>query len=96
MSKSQSNNFLNVHCIVESKLGDIIKNYKSYASSTYVPVKNVHKTGIKAGLLAALGGYALGNKTTTNNAYIIPLDSEESHSLYEKLSDMIKDYDHEK
>jgi len=96
MSKSQSNNFLNVHCIVESKLGDIIKNYKSYASSTYVPVKKVHKTGVKAGLLAALGGYALGNKTTTNNAYIIPLDSEESHSLYEKLSDMIKDYDHEK
>jgi hypothetical protein len=103
MSKLQSKDFLNISCIVEGKfikgiqdkLGDFNKNI----STTYVPVKDVYKAGGRAGLislgLGAIGGYALGGKPV-NNVYIIPPDSDDSHSIRDKIFNMIKDSHHEK
>jgi hypothetical protein len=98
MSKLQSKDFLNISCVVEG-IQDRINNFNKRISTTYVPLKNVYKTGGRSGLiglgLGALSGYHLGNKPV-NNIYIIPPDSEDSHSIRDKINDIINNIHHEK
>jgi hypothetical protein len=101
MSKLQSKDFLNISCVVEG-IQDKIRDFNKKISTTYVPVKDVYKTGGKSGLISlgagALSGYALGGKPV-NNVYIIPPDSEDSHSIHNKINnilDIFKDAHHEK
>jgi hypothetical protein len=103
MSKLQSKDFLNISCIVEGKITNYIRdkigNFNKNISTTYVPVKDVYKTGGKSGLiglgLGAIGGYALGGKPV-NNVYIVPPDSDDSHSIHNGLLNILKDAHHEK
>jgi hypothetical protein len=97
MSKLQSNDFLNISCIVEAAAQE---NRKII---TFVPIKDVYKAGAGSGLLGlGVGGAgvyaALHKKLTDNNETIQSLrnklaatadSSETEHSLRDKLDSVL-------
>jgi hypothetical protein len=98
MSKLQSKDFLNISCVVEGKFINSIQNkignFNKNISTTYVPIKDVYKTGGGSGLLG-LGIGGAGVYTALHNKLADDADSSETvHSLHDKLASILNN-DHE-
>jgi hypothetical protein len=104
MSKLQSNDILNISCIVEVSAGN--SSFSSQGNRkiiTFVPIKDVYKAGAGSGLLGlGIGGAgvyaALHKKLTDNDETIQSLrnklaatadSSETEHSLRDKLASVL-------
>jgi hypothetical protein len=104
MSELQSNDFLNISCIVEVSAGT--NSFSSQGNRkiiTFVPIKDVYKAGVGSGLLGlGIGGagvYAALHKKLTDNSETIQSlrnklaatadSSETEHSLRDKLDSVL-------
>jgi hypothetical protein len=95
MSKLQSNDFLNIYCIVEaSARNSRTPKQEKRKIITFVPIKDVYKAGAGSGLLG-LGIGGAGVYAALHNKLADDADSSEiAHSLHDKLASILNN-DHE-